>query len=121
LFYSLIACFLVFQCDSESEELEKANNHQELRGLSPNGGNNRPTEFVAPVKRSFSPGHASVATNSHSTINNANSSSSSSSAPAGENCNNLRWVGLSGSPRPATAVAPLGHLQVWIAYIDMNL
>jgi hypothetical protein len=124
LIHSFANClFSRFQCDSESEdrELEKANNHQELRGLSPNGGINRPTEFIAPVKRSFSPGHASVATNSHNNINNASSSSSSSNAPAGENCNSLRWVGLSGSPRPATAVAPLGHLQVCIAYVDMIL
>ena len=113
--------FYPFQCDSESEELEKANNHQELRGLSPNGGNNRPTEFVAPIKRSFSPGHASMATNSHSIIANASSSSSNSNASTIENCNNLRWVGLSGSPRPATAVAPLGHLQVCTTYIDVVL
>lgn len=105
------------QCDSESEEIEKANNHQELRSISPNS-NNRTTEFVAPVKqRSFSPAHALVANNSHTTSN----ASSSSSTPTGENCSNLRWVGLSGSPRPATAVAPLGHLQVSDSIISLTI
>ena len=103
--FILIMILFPLQCDSESEEIEKANNHQELRGHSPTGGN-RAAEFVAPVKqRSFSPGHAGVANNSHNASSNSNT-------PTGENCNNLRWVGLSGSPRPATAVAPLGHLQV---------
>ena len=103
--FILLMILFPLQCDSESEEIEKANNHQELRGHSPTGGN-RAAEFVAPVKqRSFSPGHAGVANNSHNASSNSNT-------PTGENCNNLRWVGLSGSPRPATAVAPLGHLQV---------
>ena len=111
--FPLVTCshltlFHSFQCDSESEENDKNINNQELRGHSPTtAGSIRPVgEFVAPVKqRPFSPAHAGLNPNT--------SQCSSSSNAAGENGgNNLRWVGFSGSPRPATAVAPHGHFQV---------
>ena len=91
-----------FQCDSESEENDKNVNHQELRGHSPTTAGSRPVgEFVAPVKqRPFSPAHAGLNPGSSSSLTGENGGS------------NLRWVGLSGSPRPATAVAPHGHFQV---------
>lgn len=98
------------QCDSESEENDK--HHPELRGHSPSSASShRPTEFLAPNKqRSFSPAHAAIPAANTAATPTPLSSSAATTGDGGSS--NVRWVGLSGSPRPATAVAPHGHLQV---------
>lgn len=114
-FFKSFFFFFFNQCDSESEDNEKANHQPDLRCHSPSSSNNRPVDFTVPVKieeHRFSPaGQPSGVTNNchgNATPVKTNQESSGSSG------SNLRWVGLSGSPRPATAVAPQGHFQVYI-------
>ena len=74
--------------------------HPEMRGHSPHP--------VAKQPQPFSQAHSNIGMVSSST---SSTTSGSSSAVQTAETGNLRWVGLAGSPRPATAVAPHGHLQ----------